>query len=193
MRPVAPRAPPHPSTQGNGPQGDGLLSIHTPSLRMCGFGFPPSQGWLPSSWTNMACVPRVPVVPINTPSFGQELISVFWGLVGSPWWPRGQHLGGSIVFLFENIVFLGPGTPSTFKAPHPSPHPVAFISMQAQAALTQGDCSLCMLRVGGWEQAAHTPWQAQAAEKLACPTLCPQTGSVHPPTLLQPPSPMLSS
>lgn len=159
---------------------------------MCGFGFPPSQGQLPSSWTNKACVPRVPVFPINTPSFGQELISEVQCPVGSPWWPQGQHLEGSIVFPFENIIFLGPRTPSSFKAPHPSPHPVAFISTQAQAAQTQGDCSLCMLRVGGWERAAHTPWQAQAAERLACPTLCPQTGSVHPPTLLQTPSQCLA-
>lgn len=165
-------------------KGDVPWSTHTPSLRMRGFGSLPSQGWLPSSWTNKACVPRVPVFPINTPCFGQELISGSQCSLGSPWWPRGQHLGGSIVFPFENIILLGPGTPSTFKAPHPSPHPIAFISMQAQTAQTQGDCSLCMLRVGGWEQAAHTPWQAQAAERLACPTLCPQTSSVHQPTLL---------
>lgn len=133
----------------------------------------------------------------QTPGIGQELVSDSGCSGGSPWWPQSQHLGGSIVSSFEDIIPLGPGTPSTFKAPHPSPHPLAFISMQAQAAQTQGDCSLCMLRVGGWEQAAHTPWQAQAAERLACPTLWPQTGSVHPPTLipvlLQSLSPLLSS
>lgn len=131
------------------------------------------------------------------PGIGQELVSDSGCSGGSPWWPQSQHLGGSIVSSFEDIIPVGPGTPSTFKAPHPSPHPLAFISMQAQAAQTQGDCSLCMLRVGGWEQAAHTPWQAQAAERLACPTLWPQTGSVHPPTLipvlLQSLSPLLSS
>lgn len=36
-----------------------------------------------------------------------------------------------------------------------------------------------MLRAGGWEQAAHTPWQAQATGRLAVPhpvspdKLCP--------------------
>lgn len=105
-------------------KGDVPWSTHTPSFRMRGFGSPPSQGWLPSSWTNKACVPRVPVFPINTPSFGQELISGSQCSLGSPWWPRGQHLGGSIVFPFENIILLGPGTPSTFKTPlsQPPPH-----------------------------------------------------------------------
>lgn len=148
---------------------------------------------LPSPWTNKACVPRVPVFPINTLSFGQELSLAFSVQWGHPGGLRANIWEGLLFFPFESIIFLGPGTPSSFKAPHPSPHPVAFISTQAQAAQTQGDCSLCMLRVGGWERAAHTPWQAQAAERMACPTLCPQTGSVHPPTLLQPPFPVPSS
>lgn len=55
-----------------------------------------------------------------------------------------------------------------------------------------------MLRVGGWEQAAHTPWQAQATGRLALPRpvspdrLCPPSllSSLPP---LQPPSPLPSS
>ena len=101
--------------------------------------------------------------------------------------PQGQHLGPYPFSISRSSSpsGLGPSTLSTSNAPPPSPHPLGFISMQAQAAQTQGDCSSCVLRVGGWEQAAHTPWQPQATGRLALPRPsyphhCPASASIAP-------------
>jgi hypothetical protein len=78
---------------------------------------------LPSPWTNKACVPRVPVFPINTLSFGQELSLAFSVQWGHPGGLRANIWEGLLFFPFESIIFLGPGTPSCFKAPLSQPPP----------------------------------------------------------------------
>lgn len=109
--------------------------------------------------------------------------------------PQGPHLGP--------YPFPIPRPPSPSAPQHPlhlrgapsQPPPLGFISMQTQAAQTQEDCSSCVLGVGGWEQAAHTPWQAQATGGPALPRpVSPDW--LRPPFLLitarlQPVSPLL--
>lgn len=122
-----------------------------------------------------------------------NLSSSLHSFLGLPSFLQGQHLGPYFSHLKVpySLWALEPHQPP--KHPHPSPHPPAFISMQAQAAQTQGDCSSCMLRVGGWEQAAHTPWQAQATGRLALPRPV-SPDRLCPPSLLPslPPSPPAS-
>lgn len=185
LRPVAPSAPPGPAPWGVGLEG--CVQGQLPSLLPeCGPRSPPSPGCSPSCWTIRACVPRGPPSPQRAlPSPGlpgsstsTPALPVSWGdplcLGASTWDP--------ILLPSE-----GPGTLSVSKAPPPQPPPPAFISMQAQAAQTQGDCSSRMLRAGGWEQAAHTPRQAQATGRLALPhpvspdKLCPPSLRPSPP------------
>lgn len=105
-------------------------------------------------------------------------LSLFSG--GHPGGVRVNTWGGLLFLHLRTLSPLGPGTSSTFKEPLSQPPPPAFISMQAQAAQTQGDCSLCMPRVGGWELGPHT---------LAGPG-CRGAGLPHPmsPDRLCPPS-----
>lgn len=111
------------------PRGCPLIHSH-PFPQNVWLWLPTKPGWLPSCGTNKACVPRGPsssCKELIDPRHwsGVDLwLSLFSGVTLVASGPaRGGGRGSSIVSPFEDIIPLGPGTPSTFKAPLSQPPP----------------------------------------------------------------------